>query len=209
MNSKKGPPFAYLITEGELTNQNYKIKSEKVLRLTEIAVKKNISAIQIREKKLGAGLIFRLVSEILKITENSTTKVLVNDRFDIALASGADGVHLTSNSIPVKVVRNLCGSDLIIGASTHSLKKAKQAQFEGADFVTFSPIFYTKSKGNFGKPRGLKELKRICRKLESFPVIALGGINPDNFSKTLENGAAGFASISFLNDPEKLKNIKL
>jgi thiamine-phosphate pyrophosphorylase len=133
--------------------------------------------------------------------------LLVNDRFDLALASGADGVQLTSRSIPTEIVRQICGSDVIVGVSTHSLMEAQRARDDGADFVLFGPVFETESKRAFGKPQGVERLREVAGALEAFPVIAVGGVTIDNARQCFASGAAGVAAISLLSDAEKLSSV--
>ena len=195
-------PLIYLITDGKMTAKNFAEKKSAILKLIEASVESKISLIQIREKNIPARLVFELVCEAVKITSKSQTGILVNDRADIAFAAKADGVHLTSNSIPVAVIRGNFPKDFIIGVSTHTMDDAENAKKNGADFVTFSPIFHTPEKG---KPQGIEKLREVCEKLKPFPVIALGGIDETNYKSVLENGASGFAAIRFLNDKEKFK----
>ena len=202
--SKKNPAI-YLITGGEATAFNFAEKSAEILRLIEKAVESKISLIQIREKQLPAKLVFELALEAAKITAQCETKLIVNDRADIALAANADGVHLTSGSLPTEIIRQNFPENFIIGVSTHSLAEAESAKMLGADFVTFSPIFKTPSKAKYGEPQGLKKLLEVSNKLDPFPVIALGGIDETNFSQVLENGARGFAGIRFLNNEVNLR----
>lgn len=200
-------PLIYLISEGKLTEQNFHRNTKRILQIIETAVSQNISFIQIREKQIPAKMVFELTSEAVKIAQNSNTKILVNDRADIAFAAKADGVHLTSNSIPTLQIRKNFPKNFIICVSTHSFEEANFAKNEGADFITFSPIFETASKIKYGKPQGLKKLNEICENLGDFPVIALGGINESNFPKVLEKNVHGFAGISFLNNPENLRKL--
>ncbi|MCA1625199.1 MAG: thiamine phosphate synthase [Acidobacteria bacterium] len=194
----------YLITEGETTPQNFPEKSEQILNLVRIAAENKISLIQIREKQLPARLVFKLVSKAVKITQNTKTKILVNDRADVAHAANANGVHLTSASLSARTIRQNFPREFIIGVSTHTIEKAETAKREGADFITFSPIFTTPGKS---PPKGLDALREVCEKLKSFPVVALGGINETNFKSVLDAGANGFAAIRFLNDSENLPKI--
>lgn len=193
-------PAVYLITSGEATVFNFFEKRAEILKLVKNAVRSKINLVQIREKQLSAKLLFELAAEAAKVTGNSGTKLLVNDRADVAFAAKADGVHLTGVSLPTAIIRQSFPPEFIIGVSTHSVAEANEARKQGADFVTFSPIFPTDSKAEYGEPQGLKKLSEVCRRLNPFPVIALGGIDETNFSKTLENGASGFAAIRFLND---------
>ena len=195
-------PFIYLITEGKATSQNFSAAKIRILETIKTAVQNKINLIQIREKQLPARLVFEITAEAVEISRNSYTKILVNDRADIALAANADGVHLTSNSIPTDQTRNYFPQNFIIGVSTHTFEEAEISRQNGADFITFSPIFATPSKEKYGKPQGLEKLREVCEKLKDFPVIALGGIDETNYKKVLENGANGFAAIRFLNNSE-------
>jgi thiamine-phosphate pyrophosphorylase len=196
-------PLIYLITDGETTADNFAEKKSRILEIITISVENNIPLIQIREKNIPARLVFELVREAAKITRNSRTKILVNDRADIALAAEADGVHLTSHSISAEIIRRNFPKDFIIGVSTHTFETAETSKQNGADFITFSPIFETPGKG---QPQGVGKLHEICERLKPFPVIALGGINETNYKSVLENGASGFAAIRFLNNAKNLSD---
>lgn len=198
-------PLVYLITDGSLTTQNFSEKSRETLDLIDIAVKNEIPLIQIREKKLTAGLVYELTTKIVRIAENSATEILVNDRADIALAANADGVHLTSNSLSAETIRECFPPDFIVGVSAHSLGEIETAKQQTADFTTFSPIFHSPDKG---EPKGLDELQKVCETAKDFPIIALGGIDETNYKSVLDAGAAGFAAIRFLNSAENLRNLK-
>jgi thiamine-phosphate pyrophosphorylase len=197
-------PLIYLITNGESTDQNFFKKKTAILNLIKIACQTKISLIQIREKSLSARFIFELANEAAKIARETETKILVNDRADIALAAKADGVHLTSNSLSVETIRRAFPKDFIVGISAHSIEDAENAKQQSADFATFSPIFSSPGKGN---SRGIEELKTVCEHLKPFPIIALGGINETNWREVLKAGASGFAAIRFLNDAENLINL--
>ena len=194
-------PLIYLITDGEMTAENFSKKSIQTLNLIKKAVEAEISLIQIREKKLSAKLLFELALQATQITKNSITKLLINDRADIALAANADGVHLTANSLSAEIIRANFPRDFIIGVSTHSLEKANEAKNQGANFAVFSSIFYSPNKG---KPVGLDTLREVCAKLKPFPIIALGGIDAANYREVLQI-ADGFAAIRFLNDADNLR----
>lgn len=204
-NIKLTKPVIYLITEGNLTAENFAEHKQRVLELIEIAVKNKISLIQIREKQISSKLVFELAFHAVKITKNSETKLLVNDRADIALAAKADGVHLTEDSVSADIIRKNFPEKFIIGVSTHSLESAESAKKKGADFITFSPIFSSPEKG---EPQGLGKLSDICKKLKPFPVLALGGISETNYRSVLQSGANGFAAIRFLNQAENLQKLK-
>lgn len=144
---------------------------------------------------------------MVELTRGSQTRVLVNDRSDIARAAGADGVHLTTQSLPADVVRRTYGSEFLIGVSTHSREEALTAQLGGADFIVFGPVFDTESKRVFGEPQGVEKLREVTSELKNFPVLAIGGITMDNVEACLEAGASGVAAIRLLNDAERIPTI--
>lgn len=200
-------PLIYLITDGSLTSQNFHHKSQSTLKLVKAAVDSGISLIQIREKNLTAGPVFDLVQRASEITSKSDTKLLVNDRADIAVLAGADGVHLTSTSVSADVARRNFPAHFIIGVSAHSMNETRRAKESGADFVVFGPIFETASKIQYGNPLGLEALKLVSETLAPFPVLGIGGVNKTNYLSVLESGAAGFAAIGFLNDTKNLRRV--
>ncbi len=197
-------PLIYLITDGAATAENFVEKKRKILELVETAVQAKISFIQIREKQISARLVFELAAEAAELTRRTATKLLVNDRADVALAAHADGVHLTAQSLSADIIRQNFPKDFIVGVSAHSTEKALRAQQQGADFVTFSPIFFSPGKG---APQGIEKLREVCARLKNFPIIALGGIDETNSADVLAAGASGFAAIRFLNDIENLKKL--
>jgi thiamine-phosphate pyrophosphorylase len=203
-NVSLSPKIIYLITKGEATAENFPEKSGEILQIVEAAVLAKISLIQIREKQLPARFVFELTEKAARLVRNSQTKLLVNDRADIALLAKADGVHLTSLSLSAATIRRNFPKDFIVGVSTHTLAEAESAKRDGADFVTFSPIFATPDKG---KLKGLQQLKKARERLKPFPVVALGGIDETNYREVLQI-ADGFAAIRFLNDEAKLANLK-
>ena len=138
-------PITYLITSGQTTSKTTpnSLEFSTILRLVEAAVASNISLVQLREKNLSARVLYELTWNAVAITRNSSTRLLVNDRFDIAMGAHADGVQMTSQSMSPDVVRKNCGPEFLIGASTHSFSEALLARDRGADFVVFGPVFET------------------------------------------------------------------
>ncbi len=151
--------------------------------------------VQLREKDLGAGDLLALAREIREITRPAGVPLLINDRLDVAMAAKADGVHLAGHSLPVAEARSLLGPDRYLAVSAHSLEEAASAASGGADFATFSPVYRTPSKAAYGPPVGLQKLQRACAALNPFPLVALGGITPENAAACLEAGAAGVSVI--------------
>lgn len=197
-------PIVYLITKGDAAAANFEDASRQILDIAGVAVEENVPLLQIREKHLTAKLLFELTSKVVKITKGSATRVLVNDRADIAVAAGADGVHLTSRSLSAKVIRKTFGSKFMIGVSTHNFDEARSAAAGGADLIVFGPVFETPGKG---AAIGLADLRNVCEKLEAFPVLALGGVDRENYRSVLAAGPKGFAAIRSLNDPDELRAI--
>jgi len=190
----------YPITSGTTTPQT----TPEILRLLQAAVDAEIPLFQIREKSLPARALYELTSRAVEITRGTKTRLLVNDRADIARASDADGVHLTTRSLPAHVVRDIYGSEFLIGVSTHSLREAQDARKNGADFVVFGPVFETESKREFGEPQGLAKLREVTHALDEFPVLAIGGISLENVAECFAAGACGVAAIRLLSDPETM-----
>jgi thiamine-phosphate pyrophosphorylase len=199
----------YLITSGETNAQTTPATEEfsNILRLVEAAVAAKIDLIQIREKRLSAKVLHHLSTSAAAITSGSSTKLLVNDRADIARAARADGVHLASSSLPPNIVRRTFGADFLIGVSTHSLEEATAASRNGADFIVFGPVFDTLSKRQYGEPVGLAKLTEVTAKLAPFPVLALGGVTMANAADCIQAGAAGIAAIRLLNDHLRLDQV--
>jgi thiamine-phosphate pyrophosphorylase len=168
-----------------------------LLETIRLAASVGIELVQVREKSIMARQLFELCLEAVDLVRGGDTKLLVNERFDIAVAAGADGVHLTSTSIPIAQVRANVPSDLLIGASAHSAAEVKTARSEGADFAMLGPVFATPGKD---QPIGLGEFGVVSRSVEPFPVIGVGGIDSSNFANVVDSGAKGFASIRYLND---------
>ena len=163
--------------------------------VVESACKAGVRAVQLREKDLDSRSLFELALRLREITSEHGARLFVNDRVDIALAARADGIHRPENGFPVPLARRLLGEPALVGASTHSLERVQQMQTDGADFVTFGPVFETPSKRKFGPPRGLSALRTVSDAVD-IPVFALGGITPERAADCLEAGAAGVAVIS-------------
>ncbi len=150
--------------------------------------------IQIREKDLNARELFELVRHAVE-TAPAGVKILVNTRFDIALASGAAGVHLPANSPPPSRWRSIVPPGFLIGVSCHTLPELRAAESGGADYAFFGPVFPPRSKSSDLLPRGLAGLKQAARSVH-IPVLALGGITAENAEACVSAGAAGIAAIS-------------
>ncbi len=174
--------------------------------------------VQVREKDLGTRDLLTLVRGVVgaargaRMSRRAEMLVIVNDRLDVALAAGADGVHLGGESLPVRDVVRWCRggsapSDFRIGVSCHSLAEAREAEAAGASYVFFGPVFDTPAKRRFGAPQGTDRLVEVCRAV-AMPVIAIGGVQEENAADCLRAGAAGIAAIRMfqeLLDPATLE----
>lgn len=166
--------------------------------------------IQLREKDYSGREWSQLLKESLQRVADtgSSARVMVNDRVDVALACGAGGIHLSENGIPVAEACRLRDDffsahgprDFLVGVSCHSLGAALGAARGGADYIYFSPIYMTPSKANYGPPQGVERLARICSAVD-IPVLAIGGITPENAPECLRGGAAGVAAIRLFQEP--------
>ena len=175
-------------------------------RAIQAALRAGVDWIQIREKNLPGRQLVELTRAAVRETREAQpgrARILVNDRLDVALAAGADGVHLGGSSMPVAEVtawlrreraRLGIAADLLIGRSCHSIEEARQAEHDGASYVIFGPVFATPSKAQYGPPQGVKRLADVCRALR-IPVLAIGGVTIENAPECLRAGAAGIAAI--------------
>jgi thiamine-phosphate pyrophosphorylase len=172
--------------------------ADRLVDLVADASRAGVDLVQIRERDLPAADAVRLTARAVDAA-GGRARVLVNDRFDVALAAGAAGVHLTTRSLAPEIVRRCVGRRLLIGVSTHAASEARQAADHGADFVVCGPVFDTPSKRAFGPPIGIDEL-RLASEITSVPVLALGGIDADGARRALAAGAAGVAGIRVFHD---------
>jgi thiamine-phosphate pyrophosphorylase len=202
-------PILYLITRGATgeTTTTESAEFRQILRQVSVAVTAGIQLIQIREKKLPSRVLYELTTRVVSVTQATATRVLVNDRADIAASAGAHGVHLTTQSLEAAVVRQVFGDNFLIGSSTHSLSEARRAREGGADFIVFGPVFESPSKKKYGPPLGLQALSEVAGEVTPFPVLALGGVTIANAPECLRAGASGIAGIGLFSKPESLATV--
>lgn len=179
----------YLITDRR------QVKGGDLIQVLEQALQAGVRAVQLREKDIFSRELYELAFELRKLTNRHGAKLIINDRADVALAVDADGVHLGGDSIPLHRIRRILGPEKLIGVSCHNQVSAITAQENGADFITFGPVFHTPSKAQYGDPVGLEKLETVTSLLE-IPVFGLGGIKNDNIPAVLGAGAHGIAMIS-------------
>jgi thiamine-phosphate pyrophosphorylase len=156
-----------------------------------------LHALQVREKSLTPLALAAFSARVLAAlgSRRQGVRVFLNDRADLALSLGLDGVHLRGDSLPLERHAPALRNALLYGVSTHSLAGVRAAEAAGADFVTFGPVYGTPSKAPYGPPAGLQALRMACR-ATALPVFALGGITPQRASTCLEAGAYGVSAIS-------------
>ena len=209
MSKNLSPPILYLITRGATTETTspHSPEFQDILIQIRAAAAAHVDLVQIREKRLTARVLFELAERDVEITHDSSTRILGNDRADIAAGAGAPGAHLTTQSLDIAVIRNNFAQNFLIGASTHSWEEAQLAYEQGADFIVFGPIFSTKSKEQFGPPLGLEKLSDVCGRLDGFPVLALGGVSEVAARQCFEAGASGVAGISLFSEPAALESV--
>jgi thiamine-phosphate pyrophosphorylase len=163
------------------------------------AVKKALQggarAVQLREKDLGIRDLLDTAYALRTVTREYGALLFVNGRIDVALAVGADGVHLGGADIPLPAARRAAGESMLIGVSTHSIQEARTAEEEGADFLTLGPVYETPSKMRYGRPIGVQPLREV-REEVAIPVFAIGGITREKVEEVVGAGAFGVALIS-------------
>jgi len=169
----------------------------------EEALKAGVKSIQLREKDLTTRELLETGYRARRLTAEYGARLIVNDRVDIALAIGADGVHLGQKSMPPHAVRKISAYDLIVGVSTHSVDEAVRAEKEGAEFITLGPVYETPSKMTYGPPVGINLLSVVKAKV-SIPVIAIGGVAITKVPELLKAGADGIAVISAILSAENV-----
>lgn len=190
---------------GETSSKNSSPVAARALleKIRDVAAA-GIDWVQIREKHLETRALTDLVRLAVAASRETHTSVLVNDRLDVALATGAAGVHLGETSLPVETVvdwrRSAGRAEFLIGASCHSLEAAQMAESAGADYICFGPVFATPSKAAFGAPQGIERLREVCRSVR-ITVLAIGGITVENSRDCIAAGAAGVAAIRLFQEP--------
>lgn len=177
-----------------LITDRHQTVNRPLLEVLEAALDGGVEALQLREKDLPVRPFLSLAFKVRELTLKRSL-LLINDRIDVCLTVGADGVHLRSDSIPPSAARGILGEKKIIGVSCHSLEEVLLAEKEGADYATLGPLFFTPSKQGLGEPMGLDRFQSIVSKVK-IPVFALGGIRLEHVQSAIRAGAHGVALIS-------------
>jgi thiamine-phosphate pyrophosphorylase len=186
-------PVICLITDRRRDAGNVDATVERV----RWAARAGVHLVQVRERNLDGGPLTALVRRCVEAVGGSRTRVLVNDRLDVALAAGAHGVHLRGDSMPAARVRQLCPPGFLLGRSVHARDEAVEAAAAGGlDYLLFGTVFTTLSKPGRA-PAGPVALAHVVQ-ASGVPVLAVGGLSPDNIGQVAAAGAAGFAAIGLL-----------
>jgi len=178
----------YAIIDAEVADQP--------LALTFQALNAGCAIVQFRAKRLDDVAFFEIAKRMRSACTHAGVPFVVNDRADVARLVRADGLHLGQDDLSIEDARRVVG-DIQIGVSTHTLEQAEAADEDGADLIAFGPVFATHTKENPDPIVGLRTLEEVCRNV-SPPVVAIGGITPENAAETLQAGARYIAVISAL-----------
>jgi thiamine-phosphate pyrophosphorylase len=188
------PPIDFRLL---LVTDRHQIHGRSLLTVLSHAIPAGVQAIQLRERDLPTGELLSLAGDIQAMATPGGASLIINDRVDLAMALGLDGVHLRADSLPSHSVRHIIGPRRLIGISTHSAEDVRRVSEGCADYVVFGPIFDTPSKRSFGPPLGLDLLADVCRN-SSIPIFAIGGITCERVREVRQAGAHGVAVIGAL-----------
>ena len=179
----------YLVTDRSLS------RGRTSVEIVREAVAGGVTCVQLREKSCGTREFVAEARALRAVLRGTGVPLIVNDRVDVALAAGADGVHLGQRDMPIADARRLGPSSWIIGVSAESRADAIRAEKEGADYVGVSPVFATATKADHAPPLGLDGLRAIRAAVE-IPLVAIGGIHVENAQAAIRAGADGLAVVS-------------
>lgn len=158
-------------------------------------IEAGVDVIQLRDKEATTAMLLETARLLLDVTRSHGALMIVNDRVDVAVAIGADGVHLGDEDMPIGPARKMIGEAAIIGASAKRLVDCERVIEEGADYIGLGTVFSTPSKDDAGDPIGTGEVARVCGAVD-VPVIAIGGIDLSTAESVVAAGVQGFAVIS-------------
>jgi len=200
MTEQQGLDFSlYLVTDRILA------MGRSVEEVVLAAVRGGVTCVQLREKEGSTRELLELALRIREPLRDAGIPLIINDRLDIAMAAGADGVHLGQKDLPLEKAREIAPKGMIIGISAESVEDAAQAEAGGADYVGVSPVFLTPTKRDTARPQGLEGVRRF-RESVGIPVVGIGGINRSNAGEVIRAGADGVAVVSAIMsapDPER------
>lgn len=162
----------------------------------EAAIQGGATLVQLREKGITTREWLQVGEAVLAVCRRYGVPLIINDRVDVALALGADGVHVGPDDMPVALARRLMGPDKLVGASAGTPEEARQAEADGADYIGIGAVYATGSKGDAGEPIGVEGFRRVKAAAPALPAVAIAGITADNAPEVVRAGAQGVAVIS-------------
>jgi thiamine-phosphate pyrophosphorylase len=175
-----------------------------IVSLVEDAIRGGVTTVQLRAKGLGTREFLRLATRMAAVLKRRDVPLIINDRVDVALACGADGVHLGQDDMPPDKARKLVGGSKVIGVSVNTPKEAREAERLGADYVGLGPIYATATKDTDLPVLGSDGIRRMRDKI-GIPIVAIGGINAGNAAEVMKSGAAGVAVVSAILDAQDVR----
>ena len=184
-------PKIYPITDTRISKLSHVAQVEKL-------IEGGATFIQLREKYAAPQDFYEAAKLALEYARTHGVKIIINDRLDIALALGADGVHLGQDDLPPEKVRQILGKKAIIGFSTHNLEQAIRAAELPIDYLAIGPVYATKTKENPDQTVGLEGIQIVRKAVGDFPIVAIGGISYQNLQSIFDSGANAAAIISDL-----------
>ncbi|MCZ0872464.1 thiamine phosphate synthase [Peribacillus frigoritolerans] len=186
----------YLVTEES-------IAIEELTKIIAQSVSGGVSIVQLREKNNSSLSFYEKASALKQLLNELSIPLIINDRVDIALAVGADGIHIGQDDLPLPVVKKMVPEDMIVGVSVSTLEEALEAERNGADYIGVGSVFPTKTKQD-ATLMALEDLGEICRGV-SIPAVAIGGITADNISALSDSGLSGTAVVSAIMNADNPK----
>jgi thiamine-phosphate pyrophosphorylase len=179
----------YLVTDQGLA------RGRSIIDVAAAAVHGGVTCVQLREKKCSTLDFIEQAFALKDRLKSTGVPLIINDRVDVAMAVGADGVHLGQTDMPLKIAKKILGNSMIIGISAESLEDAVEAEKNGADYLGVSPIYATPTKTDTAPPLGLEGLQSI-RNTVRLPLVGIGGLNRNNSAAVIRSGADGVAVVS-------------
>ncbi len=192
----------YLVTDRGI------LKGRSLLAAVEEAIRGGVSLLQLREKELCSRDFYQIALKLKELANSCNVPLIINDRLDIALAVGADGVHVGQEDLPLEVARKILGPGKILGYSVSNIAEAAYGEKNGADYLGAGPVYPTGSKLDAVDPIGIEGIRAIKESV-SIPVVAIGGISRTNAAEVKKSGIDGFSVISaVLGGPQVEENAR-
>jgi thiamine-phosphate pyrophosphorylase len=191
-------PILYLVTDPDLSLGR---PEEEIVRR---AVAAGVTMVQYRDKDTSTKRMIEKTRLMAEICRPAGVSLIVNDRLDVAMAGGADGVHLGQDDMTLPAARGIVGEAFIIGISITTIEEAKEAEEAGADYLGANGVFPTGTKTDLGEPLGLEGVSRLAA-ASPLPIVAIGGINAGNAGEVMSSGANGVAVVSYIVSAENIE----